>query len=108
MPKLGPLVTDVLGTPGAFGVCASKSRPTCTRASFSQLGDMIVLSDATKKSVLTMSVPLADCETVMTGCVCTPFGEFQRCALYCTDRLFFCDRLKSTLPKPTSLVPERG
>src|SRR5438874_8769638 len=104
---LGPLVAVVLG-PGPLGSCCSKSRPIWTRASLNQAGDSTVLSDTTPKSVLTMSVPLADSDTVMTGAVCTPLGEFQRCMLYCADSVFLGLRLTSTLPKPTLLVPWRG
>src|SRR5258708_30284507 len=104
---LGTLVTDVLG-PGPFGSCCSRSRPIWTRASLSHAEASTVFSDATAKSVLTMSVPLAECETLMTGWVWTPLGEFHRCMLYCRVRLFAWLRLKSTLPKPTLLVPERG
>ena len=68
MPKPIPPVTDVPG-PTPFGVCCSLSRPICMRISFSHRGLMMLFQLITPKSVVTMSVPLADSATVMTACV---------------------------------------
>ena len=91
MPISIPPVTVVPGPAVAFGSCCSKSRPICTRASFSQRSESTVFTVARAKSVLTLSVPFADGATEMTGCVWTPLGESQRCMLYCRVMLLRFD-----------------
>ncbi len=90
MPKLiAELPEKVVAGPSAFGSWASKSRPYWKRISLSQLCDSTVFSEATMKSVLTTSLAIALSSTVTTARVSWPFGESQRCMLYCTVRLFF-------------------
>ncbi len=78
------------------------------RNSFNQRWLRIELRLPTKKSVVTRSLPFCDCATETTGCVCTPFGEFQRCELTLRLSVLALFSVTSTFPRPTLLLPLRG
>src|ERR1700730_13830672 len=78
------------------------------RSSFNHCEFSTVFRLPTTKSVVTMSLPFMLLATEMTGCVCTPFGEFHRLELRLTVRLLEALTETSTLPRPTLLSAFRG
>src|SRR2546428_3880106 len=55
-----------------------------------------------------MSVPFIDSARLITGCVCTPFGDRHRCELTLRPSVFQLLIVMSILARPTLLLPSRG